>query len=191
MIKNPIVFLLNLLIQNEVNLPANDDFINRYAVLNRLGSLFESQEMSYFEPPNVAGWKAYYQEPLFYRIWISSVTLAIRQNITNLIASGQIRASGTNVTVDLLDYISKFDDPFDPNRLIDEFIANLFPQPLTEDQKGILKEILIPGLPDFEWTEEYGDYVGNPTNPDIRRAVDQKLRTFFAAFTSMPEYYLI
>ena len=190
MIKNPLVFMANLFIQNEINLPPEDDFRRRYQILFRIGTTFEGQQMAYFEPPNVAGWKAYYQEPLFYRTWINSVTLGIRQNLTNLIASGQVRFGDFNVTVDLLDYISKFNDPTDPNSLIDEFVANLFPQPITDEQKDFLKEILIPGLPDFEWTVEYGMFINDPTNEETRRSVDQKLRTFFAAVLSMPEYYL-
>ena len=189
MIKHPIAFMTNLFKQNEVNLPEND-LLRRYAVLFRIINAFTAEEMLYFNPPNVAGWKAYYQEPLFYRIWISSVTLRVRQNITDNIALGQIRIGDINITVDLLDYISKFDDPFDPNHLIDEFTANLLPQPISTEQKAFLKEILIPGLPDFEWTVEYGLYLGEPDNNQIRQSVDQKLRNFFSALLKMPEYYL-
>ena len=190
MIKNPIVFMANLFVQSEVRLPDKEDYQRYYNVVYRIGQNFGSEEMRYFEPPNVAGWKAFYQEPLFYRTWISSVTLAVRQRFTNAVAEGQIRLQGFSVTVDLLDYISKFDDPYDPNSLIDEFVANLFPQPITEAQRDSLKEILIPGLPDFEWTVEYGLLINEPDDENVRLSLDQKLRTFFATLLSMPEYYL-
>lgn len=189
MIKNPIVFLVSLLRQNSVSLPEND-LLRRYAVLFRLTRSIDTAEMSYFDPPSVAGWKAYYQEPLFYRIWISSVTLRNRQNITEAVSSGQIRIAGFSVTVDLIDYISTFDDPYDPNTLINEFVANLFPQPISQEQSAFLKEILIPGLPDFEWTVEYELYLNDPNNEETRQSVDQKLRNFFSALLKMPEYYL-
>ncbi len=189
MIKNPIQFIVNLFRQNEVALP-EDDILRRYAVLFRLNRSFETSEMAYFDPPNVAGWKAYYQEPLFYRIWISSVTLRTRQNITDAIASGQVRVSGFTVSVDLLDYISTFSDPLDPNNLIKEFVSNLFPQPISDEQLAFLKEILIPGLPDFEWTVEYDLHLSDPENEETRLSVDQKLRNFFSALLKMPEYYL-
>ena len=189
MIKNPIVFLVSLLRQNSVSLPEND-LLRRYAVLFRLTRSIDTAEMSYFDPPSVAGWKAYYQEPLFYRIWISSVTLRNRQNITEAVSSGQIRIAGFSVTVDLIDYISTFDDPHDPNTLINEFVANLFPQPISQEQSAFLKEILIPGLPDFEWTVEYELYLNDPNNEETRQSVDQKLRNFFSALLKMPEYYL-
>ena len=189
MIKNPIIFLINLIRQNKVSLP-EDDLLRRYAVLFRFSQSIDTSEMTYFDPPNVAGWKAYYQEPLFYRIWISSVTLRNRQNITDALSSGQVRIAGFNVTVDLIDYISTFDDPYDPNTLIREFVANLFPQAISEEQLAFLKEILIPGLPDFEWTVEYELHLNDPTNEETRLSVDQKLRNFFSALLKMPEYYL-
>ena len=180
MIKNPITFLVNLLRQNNVSLPQND-ILKKYNVLFRMNRSFENSEMAYFNPPNVAGWKAFYQEPLYNRIWISSVTLRARQAISDAISLGQIRIGGFSVTVDLIDYISSFGDPFDPNTLIKEFVANLFPQPITEKQLIFLKEILIPGLPDFEWTVEYDLYLNNPDNEETRQSIDQKLRNFFSA----------
>jgi hypothetical protein len=49
---------------------------------------------------------------------------------------------------------------------------------------------LIPGLPDFEWTVEYGDYVNDPTNEDLAMGVENKLRNLLTAMLTMPEYYL-
>ena len=188
MIKSPIVFTANLFRQSEVSIP--DETIRRYQVLRRVVSSFEANEMAYFNPPNVAGWKAYYQEPLFYRTWISSVTLRQRQNLTDAIASGAARVGGFPVTVDLIDYISRFKDPFDPNTLIDEFVSNLLPQPISTVQRDFLKEILIPGLPDFEWTVEYEKHLNDPSDDGLRQSVDQKLRDMFGALIKMPEYYL-
>ncbi len=118
------------------------------------------------------------------------MTLRTRQNITDAIASGQVRVSGFTVSVDLLDYISTFSDPLDPNNLIKEFVSNLFPQPISDEQLAFLKEILIPGLPDFEWTVEYDLHLSDPENEETRLSVDQKLRNFFSALLKMPEYYL-
>ena len=54
-----------------------------------------------------------------------------------------------------------------------------------------LKEILIPGLPDYEWTIEYGEYLGDPTDPDKKDGVEGKLQALFEAMLKMPEFYLI
>ena len=41
-----------------------------------------------------------------------------------------------------------------------------------------LKDILIPGLPDFEWTIEYTNFLENPTDDALRISVENKLRNF-------------
>ncbi|NNK89569.1 MAG: DUF1800 domain-containing protein [Saprospiraceae bacterium] len=188
MIKNPVDFFFNMLIHHKVQLPGN--LLLQYRILNRLTNVFETLEMVYFEPPGVAGWKAYYQAPLYYRIWINSVTLANRQNITNLIVSGNVAIGDFALTIDLLEYISELSNPYDPNDLIYEITNGIFPNGITDLQKDFLKEILIPGLPDFEWTVEYSDYLGDPENEDKKQAVLTKLSALFTSMFSMPEYYL-
>ena len=74
--------------------------------------------------------------------------------------------------------------------MIRELAALLFPVELTETQYDFLKEVLIPGLPDFEWTIEYNLYLNDPDNEEIRRSVDAKLRALLATMLTMPEYYL-
>ena len=46
-----------------------------------------------------------------------------------------------------------------------------FDEQLNDDQLFYLKDILIPGLPDFEWTVEYGAYLNDPTNDAKKMAV--------------------
>jgi hypothetical protein len=50
--------------------------------------------------------------------------------------------------------------------------------------------VLIPGLPDYEWTVEYTDYLNNPSDPTLAAAVETKLRNLLVAMLSMPEFYL-
>ena len=143
-----------------------------------------------FEPPDVAGWKAFYQEPGFYQIWISASTLSPRMDFTNAFALKGIRVAGRDIIIDALTFAEKIENGTDPNVLINEFIKILFPQPITQSQKDALKEALIPGLPDFEWTVEYGDYLANPTDEDLKSGAENRLRALIQAMLVMPEYYL-
>ncbi len=188
MIKNPIDFIINLLVQFEISYP--EDNLEAYKVWSRMAELFAGFGMNYYEPPNVAGWKAYYQEPLFYRTWITAATLPLRQAYTNAIVSGQAKVRNTVLTMDTLKIISQLDNADDPNELIKGLTSFLFPQPLTENQYTFLKSILIPGLPDFEWTVEYNLHLNDPTNEEIKNAVDLKLRKLLLNMLTMPEYYL-
>ena len=188
MIKNPIDFVINLLIQFE--LPFPNGILERYNAWARLSAVFEQFGMSYYEPPNVAGWKAYYQEPLYYRTWITAATLPQRQELTQVIVGGQVELGDVSFTMDILNLISKFENPQDPNSLISELVSIILPQPLTENQLSFLKEALIPGLPDFEWTVEYNLYLNDPANEEMRRSVEVKLRSMLNTLLTLPEYYL-
>ena len=42
---------------------------------------FQKLEQAIFKIPSVAGWKAYYQAPQFYRDWINSASLTLRQRM--------------------------------------------------------------------------------------------------------------
>jgi hypothetical protein len=66
----------------------------------------------------------------------------------------------------------------------------LYALPLTAGQKAFLKNTLIPGLPDYEWTVEWMDYVNDPTNPLKATPVKTKLQTLLSTMMQMPEYQL-
>lgn len=189
MIKNPLDFTIGLIRQFELAIP--DDFNKEYRVWNALNKLLPNLQMVYFEPPDVAGWKAYYQEPGYYQIWISSVTLTARMQYTDLLSVEGRRVSAVPILLDVLSFIQKIEDALDPNAVIETFAKILFTQPLSEQQHIYLKEILIPGLPDYEWTVEYSDYLSNPTDKDLRQGVENRLRMLIKTMLSMPEYYLM
>ena len=123
-------------------------------------------------------------------MWINSVTLPLRQDLSNLMVFQGVVQGDFKIQIDVLKFADSLDDPFEPNNLIKEFATILFPQGVTDTQVDILKEILIPGLPDFEWTVEYGDYIADPTNDDKKTAVENKLKLLLGAMMSMPEFYL-
>ena len=189
MIKNPVDFILTSSKSLDMEVPTN--LSGQYRSWLKMAEPLIALQMQIFNPPDVAGWKAYYQEPLFYRQWINSVTLPFRMLITDALSTiGYNIGAGITLKIDVLALVATFDDPSDPNALIDEFSQILFPQPITNNQKTYLKDVLIPGLPDFEWTVEYLDYLSDPTNPAFSGPVELKLRFLLKAMMNMPEFYL-
>ena len=74
------------------------------------------QNQDVLDHPNVAGWPAYYQEPLFHEYWITSVTLPNRtSHIRYLLSNAGARASKDDTTVRIksepLELIETFEDP--------------------------------------------------------------------------------
>lgn len=188
MIKHPIDFHVSPLAQFNIDqIPELQDNYYFWVAINRLTI---AHGMEYFAPPSVAGWKAYYQEPVYYRNWISSVTLPLRVGYTDLIADQNIRLGRFRTGIDVLATIAQLSDPTDPNLMIEELTNWLFCNPIIPEQLDYLKGILLPGLPDYEWTIEYNDYLANPNDTNLKNAIESKLRAMFKAMLSMPEYYL-
>jgi uncharacterized protein (DUF1800 family) len=188
MIKSPVDFTLSTIKPFKVEV--NFNLSQTYQLWLALHGLDTALQQDVFNPPDVAGWKAYYQEPIFYRNWINSVTLTIRRAMTDGMASGQIDVFMRKWGIDVLKVASEIENSNDPNILIQSLVDLLLPYPLTDIQMAYLKESLIPGLPDFEWTLEYGAYLNDPTNEVIKVAVENQLRALFLTLLALPEFQL-
>ena len=86
--------------------------------------------------------------------------------------------------------VTELNDPKDPNILISTWANMLFPQGLTEEQHIFLKNILLPGLPDYEWELEYEEYLANPDDRATRDAMIAKLKSVLRTMLSMAESHL-
>jgi hypothetical protein len=66
----------------------------------------------------------------------------------------------------------------------------LLPFPLTSKQLEFLKDTLLPGLPNFEWTVEWQEFLATPNDMAKRNAVDSKLRAVVRQIMGLAEYHL-
>ena len=194
MIKSPLDYILGMINQFESK-PRNENLNIRFGFLNLITRFSGFLQQSPFEFPDVAGWKAYYQEPVFYQNWISSTTMQFRQLFRELVLEGRLTFEGNSrnnrtLQIDVLSFIDSLNDATDPNNLIHELVSFLFPQPINQAQKDALKEVLLPGLPDYEWTVEYNDYLDNPNDQNLKASIEDKLIDLMQAITAMPEYYV-
>jgi uncharacterized protein (DUF1800 family) len=143
------------------------------------------------DPPNVAGWPAYYQDPLFYEMWINSDTLANRTEFTDILSGTGYTRNGFKQIIDPVAFANLTSAPALPDTLINEWAGFLYAFDITPAQKAFLKEALLPGLPDYEWTIEWTDYVNDPTDPGKTAAITTKLRELLGVMLAMPEYQLM
>jgi len=186
MLAHPIDHLFKILSTFQVPMPEN--FVTDYQVMNFFRNAMIDTGMEIHRHPSVAGWKAFYQTPQFDKLWINSFSLTLRQNITQRIVDGFNR-NGFRIEIDVLEFVTTLENPADPNELIQEIGNLIFVQSLNDEQITALKEILIPGLPDFEWTVEYGDYVSG--NLNLEDAIKSKLKSLFSIMLNMPEFHFI
>jgi hypothetical protein len=146
-------------------------------------------QMNIMDPPNVAGWPAYYQIPDFNELWISTATLPARGGYTDSLVNG-IRVSGTTFAANSVDLAKTVSDPSNPRALIDELAQRFFPIDVTANQKDYLIGILIPGLPEYEWTVEWLDYTSHPNDQQKRKVVADRLNALLKFMMRMAEFQL-
>ncbi len=195
MIKSPIDYTFST--GQGLNLdPDSVDLFLKYNYGFMLSRMSAELGQGIFDHPNVAGWKAYYQEPQFYRNWINSVTYPKRNEYSAILVNGgKIRTDNGNFNIDpivpVLDLAAAIPNASDPNALIFGLTEQLFAYQISEEQKDYLKDFLISGLPDFEWTFEYNSYLADTTDAVVEQAIALKLRSLFAAMLDMPEFQIM
>ncbi len=188
MVNHPIDFIFKMFNSFEVVIP--DTVSTKYRTWVLIYRALLPLDMVILKHPSVAGWKAFYQGPQYYETWANSASLPLREKVVNTLLEG-FTVSQQVIRIETLTMITKLNDSLNPTSLIVELTNLLFPYPISEDQITYLKDILIPGLPDFEWTVEYSEYLDDPTDNDKRIAIENKLKALFGAILKMPENYLI
>jgi uncharacterized protein (DUF1800 family) len=189
-IKNPLDLVAGLCRQYGLSFPTTD-VPTQYNLWNSLVNQASVFQQSIGDPPDVSGWHAYYQEPEYYELWINSDTLPKRSAWTSRMLTSGISSGSARVIIDPMAFVNTLSDPSDPNVIVNETAQFLFPIPITPSQQTFLKGVLIPGLPDYEWTAEWTIYLADPTNPTKLAAVKSKLQSMISFMMTMPEYQLM
>lgn len=194
MIKSPVDFIMSLSQAMKFPVPRNTknaSWNDEYTYFNKLWTDTKLMGQVITELPDVSGWKAYYQEPLYYRHWINAVSLQERKSwINKFIQSGITINSFTNLKIPVLDFIDALSDPRDINKLLEDLNQYIFPYPLTNTQIAYLKDVILNGLPEYEWTDEYDQYIANKSNKPIVDAIDAKVRKLFVVMLNLPEFLI-
>ena len=192
LIKSPLDFTGGLLRQMEVVFPTAANLTAQYGHWNYLNGLSFVQQQTLGDPPNVAGWVAYYQTPQYHELWINAVTLPRRNQVTDLFIGNGVTRNGVKLVIDPVALVLGWPSPIaaDCNLLIDEFVRLMLPIDLTASQVTFLKTALLPGLPDFEWTVEWQAFLAAPTSTAKKTAVATKLQAMLRALMGLAEYHL-
>ncbi len=194
MIKSPIDLIMSA--SKGLNIQFQDDLLQNYLTHWNYFRVAYELEHTVFQHQLVAGWNAYFQEPLYQKLWINNTLLPRRQEICNAIVTNtDIEIDNTNYTlrdeISFLEFVGTIESAEDPNILLTEISKHLFNYPITETQITSLKDVLIPGLPDFEWTLEYQRYLADPNDEEIRNTVETRLKNVFSILVRMSEFQIM
>ena len=189
MVSHPIDHIFRLIRTLDFKLPTGT-FQADYAAWLYMARAARDLEMEIFNHPSVAGWKAFYQGPQYYDVWVNSVSLPIREKLAEDLIRG-VRINRVAYGFDLLETITEMENPSDPYSLINDLAKLFFPFPIAQNQLEFLTDYLIEGQPYYVWSLEYGDFLADPMNDGKREAVHNKLLRLVEAMFKMPEFYLI
>jgi hypothetical protein len=191
MIKNPVDFMMGMARQFYIRFPDSVSYRDQYITWDYIRMQASEMQMDIAEPPNVAGWPAYWQAPLFHRIWVNSVTLPRRVRVGNVfIAPNGYQRLGTTIKIEPLEVAELFSDPSDPDLLISELTEYLYAIPVSDNQKSELKELLLMGQDTIYWSDAWNGYKANPADEHHREFLENSLRSLLKYMMELPEFQL-
>jgi uncharacterized protein (DUF1800 family) len=190
-IKSPIDFTVALCREFEVVFPDNTDIIAQYAGWDKLRTQASGMQFDVGDPPNVAGFAAYYQEPSFHELWINSDTLPKRNQFSDRMANNGYTSFSKTIVIDVIAFTQGLTNPSDPLALIDEVLSILYAFDSTPGLEAYLLSILLSGQSSNSyWSNAWDDYVNNPTNTVYLNIVKPRLQSFYKYIMDLSEYQL-
>lgn len=189
-IKNPVEFFTSM--YKSTGTVMNFDVPTTYQMHNGFWFGMDNIGMHYFAPPQVAGWTAYYQQPAFSQMWINSAMIKRRYEFSLFTIYAGINANGQDFPIAALDFLNNMPFPADPVEVINELEILFCCKPLSTAQKNYLRTtILCAGFPDFVWTQEYNNYLANPSNQSQLNLIQNQIRSTLLTMMKMPEFHII
>ncbi len=190
-IKSPLDFAVGLSREFGVPFPDASNLAGQYSAWDKIRTIASSAAMDVGDPPNVAGWPAYYQEPSFHEIWINSDSLPKRNQFTDRMCGTGYTSNGATLKIDMLAFTSSLTNPSDPLMLIDEVVSIFYSIDVSANLKSYLLSILLSGqVSNSYWTTAWDDYTGDPTNVSFISIVSSRLQTFYRYIMDLSEYQL-
>jgi uncharacterized protein (DUF1800 family) len=190
LIKSPIDFLVGFMRTTDIVFEATsiDQEYGLWNLTHQFGGILQQDVGT---PPNVSGWPAYYQIPLFHEIWVNTTTLPYRNQITDVLTVSGYRSRSGKMYVDNLALADKFTNPSNPNLLISESLDLLHAYEVSQGQKDYMKTILLSGqLNDQYWTDAWNDYKADPTDTTKKGVVENRLKLLYKYIFNLAEYQL-
>lgn len=175
-IKSPYDFIVGTLREFNAGFPDYTDYMNGYPLFDVLYRKAAEMQQDLFQPPDVSGWPAYHQEPMYYGLWVNSNTLPRRADFTDSMILDNV--------VNLKAFAQYSSNPSDPDQLIDDITGLLLRYPLSNISKEYIKNrfLLNNSGNNNVWTSAW-------TSND-NSIIGPALTNMFLFITNLPEFHL-
>jgi uncharacterized protein (DUF1800 family) len=192
-IKSPIDFTIGLCREYGVIFPDQvTDYVNAYNLWQFIYGISRDMNQELGNPPNVAGWPAYYQEPQYHELWINSDTLPKRNKFSDVMIANGYTKAGKKIVIDPLAFVASLSTPGDPNIVVSDSLDLLYMIDVSQATKDYLKkEVLLSGQStDSYWTTAWNNYAGDPNNVMYKNTVSARLKALYKYIMDLSEYQL-
>ncbi|MCS7036314.1 MAG: DUF1800 domain-containing protein [Saprospiraceae bacterium] len=190
-IKSPADMTVGLFRCFGVQIPATADLFDRLVLSYQINLAMAAMMQHLGDPPNVSGWQAYYQRPLFDKIWITTATLPKRAEATDAMVFTGIFGINNRIAIDPLTWAATLTNPSNVNALINESLELLLGLPVSQEVKNSFKAILLSNLPDESyWTYGWMLWQNNPNDPTLSGALRIRLQAYLQRVLQMEEFHL-
>lgn len=192
LIKNPMDFQIGLWRTLEMEGVDRSDALKLNKQNKSIMWTMGNQGMEEADPPNVAGWPAYYQAPSYDKYWITTDTISNRALTTDsLIFWGFWIADGSLIPVDLIGFLKVLDNPSDPNLMLKEASKLIHGIEPSDKSFAKLKALLLSGQQtDSYWTSAWNQLMESPDNSEYRMVVESRLKSTFQQLLQFGEAHL-
>jgi len=191
-IKSPLDFFIGCLRIFDVDLSGATSVGDTYMIWKTIHKYAEENGLDLGDPPNVAGWPAFYQSPQYYQCWINSTTLPARVAFADaLLMDGIATGTDTRIAADVLKYAKQCPDAADPQLLISWMIRSLLGgMDIADEQKNSLMSILMSGQTNHSyWTDAWNAYIADPNDMNAN-IVRTRLKSLLVTLLRLPEFQL-
>ncbi|NJO01117.1 MAG: DUF1800 domain-containing protein [Bacteroidia bacterium] len=197
LIKSPLDLALQALNFFELAIPdPKTDAMNHYNQFykNAVQDVMLSKAgFDIFQPPSVAGYPPYHQEPNYQRGWFNSNSIIPRFKLPEMLLQSKRILSGGNlggVKLNIVDFVRKgtyFPTPQDAESVVKGLVNYMLPE--EPDDKRIhyfLNEVFLNGLSPKNWEVEWNNYRKSGDDSDVKIPLSNLVQ----AIMYSPEYQL-
>lgn len=206
MIKSPMEFVMGVVktfSYNYVNYQEKTDIPSQFTSGNTKDYYFYKNfnwnlgelGLNFFDPPNVAGWPAFYQSPVFDLFWINSVTMSKRANFANStvrwgmwIGNGASKGN-VHAIADMGAFIRSFSKSEDVEVVLNESIELFMGGSISASIRERLRQTLLENRAASYYTDAVKTYLANPTENNLN-PLENRFRNFLATMLQMGEAQL-
>ena len=190
-IKTPADLVIGAMREYDVKMPPLTDWDNSYGHWNTLYANITVMGLNLHDPANVAGMPAYYQEPLFHEIWITTDSLPKRNQFTDVMTNTGYTRNNIKMQFDFVAFAKTLSNPGNPNDLIDDALKYLYRLNLSPQVKQQMKtQMLLSNQQyDYYWTNAWMAYIASPTTANFN-IINTRLKDLFRYLMNLSEYQL-